>query len=239
MKRRYNEVFLAALILELSQVIYNQLETAQTEADLKKAILEGYARAHLMGALWAGLGLLGVKLPKTKVEFAKRLQTQAEDSGVRLPKISSKPVLRRLAAQVAIAEQRLNEARANRTQSLEIQDTNAEKRAAGYAARWGVQQGIDDMAAGSTATNANGQEVELLKTWVRLASRAEHRSWHDSLEGVTIRYSQLFVIKSPNGVFRVMRPYDSSLPINEKIGCGHGIRVEPPRGSDVQLWDGS
>jgi hypothetical protein len=229
MKRRYNEVFLAALILELSQVIYTQLEAAQTEADLKKATLEGYARAHLMGALWAGLGLLDVGLPRTKADFESALQTRAEESGVRLPKISSKPVLDRLETQVAIASQRLTETR----------DTNAQKRAAGYAARWGVQQGIDDMAAGSTATNADGQEVELLKTWVRLASRAEHRTWHDALEGVTIRYSQLFVIKSPNGTFRIMRPYDSSLPISEKIGCGHGIRVEPPRGADVQMWSGA
>ena len=228
MKRRYSEVFLAALILELSQAIYSQLEATQTVSDLKTATLEGYAQAHFLGTLWAGLGLLGVGLPRTKAEFASALQTQANNSGVRLPKISSKSVLERLAAQARIAEQRLAIAR----------DNNAEKRAAGYAARWGVQQGIDDMAAGSTATNADGQEVELLKTWVRLASRAEHRGWHDALEGVTIRYSQLFVIRNPNGTFRVHRPYDSSLPIIEKIGCGHGIRVEPPRDSSVVLWNG-
>jgi hypothetical protein len=235
MKRRYNEVFLAALILGLSRSIYSNLENAQSNAE--QAILEGYARAHLLGALWAGLGLLGVKLPKTKAEFERVLLSRAEEAGVRLPRVTSEAVLERLAIQARVAVQRLTVARANRT--LENQEFNAEKRAAGYAVRWGIQQGINDMASGSTATNANGQQVELLKTWVRLASRAEHRTWHDALEGTTIRYSQLFTIRSPNGTFRVHRPYDSSLPISETLNCGHGIRVEPPRDSSVQLWDGS
>ncbi len=239
MKRKYSEIFLAALLFELSAVIYATLAAAQTDDELEAATLEGYAQAHLLGALWASLGLLAVQLPRTKKNFGQVLETVAAESGVNLPKITSKPVFQTIASQARIATERLKEARAARTTSALPINTSAEMRAAGYAARWGVQQGIDDMAAGSSAVDTDGQELELLKTWVRLATRVEKRSWHDALNGVTIPYSQKFRVDSPRGVFFVSRPYDSKLPLSERIGCGHGIRVEPPRdAAGVALWDG-
>jgi hypothetical protein len=240
MKRRYSDVFLAALLLELSAAFYTALLAAKTDEELEAATLEGYAQAHLYGALWAALGLLAVQLPRSKKNFGQVLETVAAQNGVRLPRITSKPVLKTIKTQAQTAIERLREARAARTNSVLLTNTSAEARAAGYAARWGVQQGIDDMAAGSSAVDVDGQELELLKTWVRLAARVEKRSWHDALNGVTIPYSQSFRLLSPRGVFLVSRPYDSKLPLGERIGCGHGVRIEPPRdAADVILWDGT
>ncbi len=240
MKRRYSEIFLAALLFELSAVIYATLAAAQTDDELEAATLEGYAQAHLYGALWAALGLLAVQLPRTKKNFGQVLEAVAAESGVNIPKITSKPVLQTIATQARITTERLKEARVVRTTSALPTNTSAEMRAAGYAARWGVQQGIDDMATGSSAVDVDGQELELLKTWVRLAARTEKRSWHDALNGVTIPYSQKFRVDSPRGVFFVSRPYDSKLPLSERIGCGHGVRIStPPEAASLILWTGA
>jgi hypothetical protein len=108
-----------------------------------------------------------------------------------------------------------------------------------YGTRWAVQQAQADVGQYSSATNALGEPEELLKTWIRLSARAEHRSWHDALEGKTIPYSQKFKLESPNGMFLVDRPYDPILPLSETMRCGHGLRVDPPDGSGVMLWDGN
>jgi hypothetical protein len=241
MRRKASEIFLAALVFELSLSTYNALLAAESDSELEQAVYEAYALAHFLGAVWCGLVLTGAKFPsQTKKQgvtvFQTAIKQLAQDSGVKIPKVTFEKVIRQVEAQAETAKSKIIEARVARASQL---DRTAETRAVGYAARWGVQQGIADMAENSSAFGDDGQEVELLKTWVRLATRVERRTWHDALIGKTILYSQKFKISSPRGTFFVGRPYDSSLPLSEKIGCGHGIRVEPPRGASIQLWDGS
>ncbi|NJK44807.1 MAG: hypothetical protein HC933_11445 [Pleurocapsa sp. SU_196_0] len=191
------------------------------------------AAAHLSGALWAALTILRQPLPQRTVNLETAIQVAAMNAGLNVS-ITAGNVLGNLERQALLSAQRLFSYREG------IGSTSAaEIRAAGYAARCGVQQGIADMAERSSSVNGDGTELEMLKTWVRIAARAEHRSWHDALEGETIPYSQLFTIIGPNGRFQVARPYDPSLPLSETLACGHGIRVEPPRDTGVRLWDGS
>jgi hypothetical protein len=231
MRPRATELFLSALILELTNRAFNVISSAKTQSELTRATLETHLRAHLSGALWTGLGLLGIKPPRTALEFETVLHRVARASGLPELRITNKAVLSNLAAQSTIATDRLA--------SAGLGNTAAIARGAGFATRWGVQQGIADMAQNSSAVNVDGETLELLKTWVRLAARHEHRSWHDALEGQTIPYSQKFRVVGPNGTFLVDRPYDSSLPLSEKFACGHGIRVNPPRDAIVKTWNGS
>jgi hypothetical protein len=231
MRRRATELFLSALILELTNRAFNAISSAKTQSELTRATLETHLRAHLSGALWAGLGLLGIKPPRTTLEFETALQTVARASGIPELRITNKAVLSNLKGQATIATERIS--------SAGLGNTAAIARGAGFATRWGVQQGIADMAQNSSALNVDGETLELLKTWVRLAARHEHRPQHDALEGLTIPYSQKFKIDGPNGTFLVDGPYDSSLPLSEKFACGHGLRIEPPRDAIVKTWNGS
>jgi hypothetical protein len=231
MRRKTSEIFLSALILELTNRAFNALSSATSETQLTRATLETHLRAHLSGALWAGLGLLGIKPPRTTLEFETVLHRVARASGIPELRITNKAVLSNLKGQATIATERIS--------SAGLGNTVAIARGAGFATRWGVQQGIADMAQHSSAVDTGGGDLELLKTWVRLAARHEHRGWHDALEGLTIPYSQKFKIDGPNGTFLVDRPYDPSLPLSEKFACGHGLRIEPPRDAIVKTWNGS
>jgi hypothetical protein len=228
---------LAALQLELTLNAAAALEAAQALPDpgtVSAATLEtAYLDAQRLGAIWTALGLAGVPAPQPSSRPSISLEALALEVGLNIA-ISDLSARAPVQRQAQIAASRLASYRA---QGLLTRAAIA--RAANYAARWGTLQGVQDMADRSQALDADGKPLELLKTWVRLAARAERRNWHDALVGVTIPYSQSFEIIGPNGRYRVHRPYDPSLPLVETMRCGHGIRVEPPRDAGVRLWDGS
>jgi hypothetical protein len=204
------------------------------EEAVSDGVLGMHDRSYNLAALWSVFVLTGTPLPQQPRNHALALEAKALDLGVifNLTHASARVVLER---QARIATRRLIE---YRTVAGGVPPAPALARASSYAVRWSSEQAVSDMGANSSATDTNGNRVELLKTWVRLASRFERRSWHDALNGMTIPYSQAFQIVGPNGVYLVHRPYDPSLPLSETIRCGHGIRVEPPRSSSVTAWSG-
>jgi hypothetical protein len=219
--------FLTRLITELTGGFQKQLLglKAAVEDDLRQAFLEMYSRAHRGGGLWQLLNLL------VTLEAALENVFAANDLELN---ISDSLVLERIAKQASVATDRMLESRV----AGGLQLAGAEARAAQYAARWGTQAGIRDAAEGSVV-EVQGVAAEMLKEWVRLAARGEHRSHHDALIGVVIAYSEKFELQTPKkGTYRIHAPYDNDLPLSETINCGHGIRVEPPANSIITPWNG-
>lgn len=221
------ERLLTALILEQTQRLFRALRRSLGLGDLEGAkgdLREGYFRAHATGAKWTVLDLLGAR--KGLRARLEDLERRIGELGIRV-EFDDPKVIGRVEGQAQLAGSLLEQA----VQAGPPRAVGADARAAAYAVRWGVQQGIADVAEQARA-EAGGREVELLKVWVRLASRLEHRAWHDALEGTAIPLSQKFELRGPNGVFLVDRPYDPALPLSEKVHCGHGIRVLLPGPAD-------
>jgi hypothetical protein len=230
---------LTATLIEQSQALFNRIKEVLTTdiRDLPDLMRHGHRKAHRSGALY---GLLGLKNTTPDETTMKAVQTRvvsatdalegvARNVGLELT-ITKASVIEKIDGQAQIASEILQK------HFLEGK-AGTEARAAGYAVRWSVQEGVKDAAENSVATQ--GDEIaELQKTWVRLATRAEHREHHDKLEGLTIPYSHKFRLVGPNGTFLVDRPYDPKLPLNEKIGCGHGLRVSAPKNATVTPWRG-
>lgn len=236
MMKRLDKLLSAALIQQTQTLFDNIKKVLLTDIkDLPDLMRNGYTRAHKTGAITGLLGMTEtipsesvVKAVQNKVITATQaLEQTAKDKGLELT-ITKPSVIERVETQAQAASDIL---------LRDAEKPGAPARAAGYAVRWGVQEGVKDAAENSLITNGD-EAVELLKTWIRLAARAENRQHHDALIGVTIPYSQKFVLRSPNGTFLIDRPYDPSLPLREKISCGHGIRVSPPKGGKVQPWTG-
>jgi hypothetical protein len=231
------EKLLSGALIQQTQTLYNNLRQILTTdlKDLPELMRKGYQRSHRTGALFGLLGMTGTTPSEADMLAVRNrqktatntLETLAKDAGLRL-EITNKAVQGAVENQANVAAKILQE---------NIEKPGAVARAAGYAVRWGVNRGVADAAEHSVAT-IDDELTELLKMWIRLASRNEHREHHDALIGVTIPYSQKFVLRSPNGVYLIDRPYDSKLPLLERIGCGHGIRVSPPKGATVQPWTG-
>lgn len=228
------ERLLTALILEQTQRLFRALRRSLGLGDLEGAkgeLREGYFRAHATGAKWTVLDLLGARRGlRARLED---LEKRIGELGIRV-EFDDPEVIGRVEAQARAAGSLLEQAvRAGLPRAV-----GADARAAAYAVRWGVQQGIADVAEQARA-ETGGEEVELLKVWVRLAARVEHRAWHDALEGTAIPLSQKFELRGPKGVFLVDRPYDPALPLSEKVHCGHGIRVIlPEEAQSIRLFSG-
>lgn len=215
---------LAALIVRYTQRVYNAIRQWVGLGDLEQAqqsLEQGYRTAHVSGVRWSLLDLLGFR---ERVEATpEALERLAKTRGLEV-EITQPQVLERLGNQISVAKSRMLE-------HLSVPGTEA--RAAGYAVRWGVQQGIADVAEHSSVALPDGSAGEILKQWLRLAARAERRVWHDALNGVTIPYSQKFRLSSPRGIYLIDRPYDPALPVGEKIGCGHGTRLLLPEEAEL------
>jgi hypothetical protein len=232
------QVFLAALIVQQVASLMERLNASST-GDLKGNLRDGYTTAYTAGALWSLLNLVGASAPHPSqlpagINLTKRLEILSGRAGLEFALTRTEP-RDALERQTKIATGRLEEYR----QLTQGQPSAAESRAGVYAVRWGVQQGAGDVGRYSSAVGPDGEPVELLKTWLRLSRRVEHRGWHDALEGKIIPYSEKFKLVGPNGTFLVDRPYDPILPLSETIRCGHGIRADTPDGATVTPWDGS
>lgn len=238
-----NQSFLIRLILELTAWLQGRLHKAQgaPKKDLLEILTDGYTRAHKGGVLHTLLGFMKVKPPKippkpsqaTPSTVYEALEQVFSEHKLEF-ELSNPFILEKLAIQAEIATDRLLE---NQITGA-IRAAGAETRAAQFAVRWGVQHGTRD-AAENTGFTVDDDPVELLKKWVRLAQRYEHRSHHDALEGTIIPYSQKFKLVTPKKrVFLIHAPYDDLLPLSETFNCGHGIVVTPPENAIVTPWTG-
>jgi hypothetical protein len=232
---RNSDLLLESLHEQLTRRMFTRL--ARAGGDLgaaETAIRNGYTDAHSSGATWAALTLLGARFPRSTRDPKGRLEALGVNYGFQFNH-SNDGTQANLEAQIGASVTRYTEAMLG----AGLRRAGLEARTANYATRWGVQQGIADMASGSRAVGVEGEALELQKTWLRIASRSEKRSWHDALNGVTVPYSALFTVRSPGGTYRVFRPYDAALPLSERIRCGHGIRVDPPpTAARVEVWNG-
>lgn len=222
--------WLARYIPALHARLYGLIRQDRVD-EAGQALEEAYPRAHRVGALWTLLDLAG-KRPRIEAS-SEALEDVALSVGVEL-EITNPAVMARIRSQASAARSSLGQ------RLLMAPRAGGESavaaRAAAFAARWGVQQGVADAAENSGVLGGEG--VELLKEWLRLAARAERREHHDALNGVVIPYSQPFELRSPRGRYLIDRPYDPKLPLSEKVGCGHGIRVLLPPEGNLDPWDG-
>lgn len=203
--------------------VANEISKATNELE------QGHVVAYRVGALWSALDLL--KNNKRLIVSTEALEQRAKESGLAFD-LHHPEAQKRLEAQQAVAGKRFE-------QGLIIQPAEIiAPRAANYATRWSLQQGIADIAEYSEFLR-DGEPQEVIKEWLRIASRRQHRAWHDALNGQRIKYSELFTLVTPRGTFRIDRPYSSNLPIGEKIHCGHGIRLIIPGQVDTFVpWNG-
>lgn len=222
--------WLARYIPALHARLYGLIRQDRVD-EAGQALEEAYPHAHRVGALWTLLDLAG-KRPRIEAS-SEALEDVALSVGVEL-EITNPTVMARIRSQASAARSSLGQ------RLLMAPRAGGESavaaRAAAFAARWGVQQGVADAAENSGVLGGEG--VELLKEWLRLAARAERREHHDALNGVVIPYSQPFELRSPRGRYLIDRPYDPKLPLSEKVGCGHGIRVLLPPEGNLDPWDG-
>lgn len=231
---RFWDQWLRAWLIRYGGGLFGRLKAFVQARALEEAQQEleaGYRAAHRTGALWALLDLIGKRERIAPTE--KALEELAQKNGLNL-NVTDAAVLGRLEAQIKSAQERFPAA----LNGDDGNDTAVAARVAGFAVRWGAQQGVADAAEGSSAFTAEGIETDLLKRWIRLAARHEKRVWHDKLDGVTIGYNEKFRLETPRGVFLIDRPYDPKLPLSEKVGCGHAIQLVPPPGGSVLPWDG-
>ena len=206
---------------------------SQQYVQAQQQLSSAYSEAHQVGAIWTAMDLTQNR-PTLEPETAPILEAAAELGLV--ISVTNPRVLSVLDDQQRIANSRMVGALFDARVTPEV----VLSRAAVYATRWGLQQGIADAAEGSRVFDLEGQETELLKKWYRVAARKENRAWHDALNGKIIPYSQDFVLNSPSGRYQIFRPYDPKLPISEKIACGHGIMIIlPEQASSVEPWNGS
>jgi hypothetical protein len=95
-------------------------------------------------------------------------------------------------------------------------------------ATWGMQAGESTVWRG---VDRGGEHVARVadattKTWVRAWDRADHRDWHDRLNGVTIGVDELFILPGgPHAGLAVYGPRDFSIVNSpaEWLGCGHAL----------------
>lgn len=231
---RFWDQWLRAWLIRYGGGLFGRLKAfvqAQAVAEAQQELEAGYRQAHRTGALWALLDLVGKRerIPPTE----QALEGLAGKHGLYLS-VTDSAVLGRLQAQINAARERFPAA----LTGGDPNDTAVAARVAGFAVRWGAQQGVADAAEGSSALDAQGIETDLLKRWIHLAARHEKRVWHDKLDGVTIGYNEKFRLETPRGVYLIDRPYDPKLPLSEKVGCGHAIQLVPLPGGSVLPWDG-
>lgn len=230
------ETFLKFLVLQQTQDFFDSVLEAD---DPEQAIEDAYLDAHWSGSVAQLVFLLGIALrPKEQrtsgvIAYLAREFLQEVNVGIGLDFTLTNPrVLEPLKAQARTAAGIL---RANISNGDD--PVVATARAAHFGARWGIAQGQIDAVENSTIEPDEGSQ--LVKTWVRLAPRREHRSHHDALEGLTIPYNDNFQLNSPSGSYNIFRPYDPALPLSETFNCGHGIRVWVRGNATVQAWTGS
>lgn len=225
------DLFLGQLLAEHTQRLFEKLIASKAYTEILDL---AYAQAHRSSVLYNLLRLSG-KQPK---QFRNRtltdsLERQALDEDLAIS-ITNQYVQYKTQRQADAAARILTAHK----EAGGPMAAGAEARAASYAGRWSINQGVADVAERSKVF-VGGQPGQVYKTWVRLKARAEKRAHHTALEGLTIPYSEYFRLETPKGTFMVLRPYDDTLPSSETFNCGHAIQLSLPKNAEVDLWDGS
>lgn len=238
------ERYLEFAAVEIATSAQNRLLVSPDEISAGAVLLGAYTQAFEIGAIITGLALLRHQDALRAPHLEPRPRTPGDPSSFTFSARAAlnglgltftlRPgaALTRLEQQAAVATTALTRARAEGG----LRAVGAETRAGAFAARWGAQHGAAGQAA--QATVQGGKRLE--KTWVRVFPRAEHRAWHDDLNGVTIPVEDRFTLTTPrHGTLKVLFPYDGDAPWSEWIYCGHSVRYNAPSGAEVSLWDGT